>query len=103
MAIGLYNFPPGLAKTGTAARLDVPASIIAVPKRLKKSGYSIGRAPLEMDELLVKLEAFAKGESSHALTNTQYRALFRSCILYPSHAAAERQRVHVGEDREFRN
>jgi magnesium chelatase subunit H len=78
VAIVLYNFPPGLGKTGTAALLDVPASIIAVLKRLKKSGYSIGRAPLEMDELLVKLESFAKGESSHALTNTQYRGLISS-------------------------
>jgi magnesium chelatase subunit H len=75
VAIVLYNFPPGLGKAGTAALLDVPASVVALMKRLRSEGYSIGRAPLEPAELTGRIELVSRGEGGHALPVAEYRRL----------------------------
>ena len=75
IALVLYDFPPGLGKAGTAALLDVPASVVAVLRRLREAGYSIGRAPLEAEELTRRLAALASGEGSHPLPVSEYRRL----------------------------
>ena len=41
VAFVLYNYPPGLGKLGTAALMDVPASLHATLNKLKAEGYSI--------------------------------------------------------------
>ncbi len=73
IAIVVYNFPPGLGKMGTAALLDVPASVGALLRRLKEEGYSIGRAPLEGDEIARRLSAFEQGEGGHNMPLAEYR------------------------------
>jgi magnesium chelatase subunit H len=73
VAVVVYNFPPGLGKVGTAALLDVPASVAALLRRLKDEGYSIGRAPLESAEISRRLESFEQGESSRAMPLSEYR------------------------------
>ena len=79
VAIVLYNFPPGLGKTATAALLDVPASVTALLKRLKQEGYSVGRAPLDSGELMQRLEAVDRGESGRAVAVADYRRWLGSC------------------------
>jgi magnesium chelatase subunit H len=73
IAIVVYNFPPGLGKVGTAALLDVPASVSALLGRLKKEGYGIGRAPLDATELTRRLSDFEQGQGSRTLTLGEYR------------------------------
>jgi magnesium chelatase subunit H len=73
VAIVLYNFPPGLGKTGTAALLDVPASVSALLQRLKQEGYAIGRAPLGSEEVSARLASFEQGESGRAMPLAEYR------------------------------
>ena len=75
VAIVLYNFPPGLGKAGTAALLDVPASVGALLRRLKAEGYSIGRAPLEGSELAARVDAVSRGEGGHALPVGEFRRM----------------------------
>ena len=75
IALVLYDFPPGLGKAGTAALLDVPASVVALLRRLREEGYSIGRAPLEAEELTRRLAALASGEGAHPLPVSEYRRL----------------------------
>ena len=41
LAFVLYNYPPGLGKLGTAALLDVPASLHGILAKLKAEGYTI--------------------------------------------------------------
>ena len=75
VALVLYNFPQGLGKAGTAALLDVPASVTQLLKRLRDEGYSIGRAPLDTAELTSRLEGFEKGEGGVALPVADYRRM----------------------------
>ncbi len=73
IAIVVYNFPPGLGKAATAALLDVPASITNLLRRLRQEGYAIGRAPLEANELMPRLEAAARGEGGRSVSVADYR------------------------------
>ena len=73
VAIVVYDFPPGLGKTATAALLDVPASIGSLLRRLRQEGYSIGRAPLEADDLLQRLAAAARGEAGRSVSVADFR------------------------------
>jgi magnesium chelatase subunit H len=73
VAIVLYNFPPGLGKAGTAALLDVPASVTALLKRLRVEGYSIGRAPTETAEFTERVGALEKGDGARAVSLADFR------------------------------
>jgi magnesium chelatase subunit H len=73
IAIVVYNFPPGLGKTATAALLDVPASVTQLLRRLKQEGYATGRAPLESAELMQRLEGIDRGEGSRAVSVADFR------------------------------
>ena len=75
IALVLYDFPPGLGKAGTAALLDVPASVSALLRRLRDEGYAIGRAPLDAEELTRRVATLANGESAHPLPVSEYRQL----------------------------
>jgi len=44
VAVVLYGYPPGAGAAGTAALLDVPASLDAVLRRLASDGYDVGDA-----------------------------------------------------------
>merc|ERR1712176_387047 len=52
IAITIFSFPPDKGNVGTAAYLDVFASIEAVLKQLKDEGYDIGDAPQEKEEIM---------------------------------------------------
>jgi magnesium chelatase subunit H len=73
VAIVLYNFPPGLGKAGTAALLDVPASVTALLKRLRSEGYAIGRAPTEVAEFNERVGALERGEGGRSVAVTDFR------------------------------
>jgi magnesium chelatase subunit H len=73
IAIVLYDFPAGLGKAGTAALLDVPASVTGLLRRLRDDGYSIGRAPLESAELTRRLATLASGQDGVAFSVADYR------------------------------
>jgi magnesium chelatase subunit H len=75
VAIVLYNFPPGLGKAGTAALLDVPASVTSLLRRLKAEGYDIGEAATEQQAFATQLESLSSGTSSVALTLNDFRKL----------------------------
>ncbi|NBU25191.1 MAG: magnesium chelatase subunit H [Gammaproteobacteria bacterium] len=73
VAIVLYNFPPGLGKAGTAALLDVPASVTALLKRLRSEGYAIGRSPTEVAEFNERVGALERGEGGRSVTVAEFR------------------------------
>lgn len=73
VAIVLYNFPPGLGKAGTAALLDVPASVTALLKRLRSEGYAIGRAPTEVTEFTDRVGALERGEGGRSVAVSDFR------------------------------
>lgn len=49
LAIMLYGFPPGVGAVGTAALLNVPRSLEAVLRLLRKEGYDLGDLSQEID------------------------------------------------------
>lgn len=53
VAIVLYGFPPGSGAVGTAALLNVPASLEALLTRLKAEGYDLGSSVLPSGETIV--------------------------------------------------
>ncbi|MBK9710682.1 MAG: magnesium chelatase subunit H [Kouleothrix sp.] len=57
VALVLYNYPPGLGKLGTAALLDVPASLHALLGRLSGEGYTVTGAPASPAELARRIGA----------------------------------------------
>jgi magnesium chelatase subunit H len=73
VAIVLYNFPPGLGKAGTAALLDVPASVTALLKRLRAEGYAVGRAPTETAEFTERVGALERGEGGRGVSVADFR------------------------------
>lgn len=73
IAIVVYNFPPGLGKAGTAALLDVPASVVALLKRLRSEGYAIGRAPLEPAAFTEGVAGLVRGEGGRSISVAEFR------------------------------
>jgi magnesium chelatase subunit H len=81
VAIVVYDFPPGVGKKATAALLDVPASVLAILRRLEREGYDVGTLPNDRDELLAMVErmtefesALASGVKPNVVTRDDYRA-----------------------------
>lgn len=54
LAIVLYGFPPGYGATGTAALLNVPASLIALLRALADHGYDLGGPLPDSGEELIR-------------------------------------------------
>ncbi len=75
VALVMYNFPPGLGKAGTAALLDVPASVGALLKRLRDEGYNIGNAPTDAAEVSRRVTELEDADNSRTLSVAEYRAL----------------------------
>ena len=53
VAVVLYGFPPGAGAVGTAALLNVPASLEATLARLASEGYDLGSGALPSGETIV--------------------------------------------------
>ena len=71
MALVLYCFPPNKGNIGTAADLDVLASLVDILARLKEDGYPVD-VPESVDELRSKL-LDGNSESFGATANVAYR------------------------------
>ena len=56
LAFIVYDYPPGLGRKATAALLDVPASLLAMLKRLQSEGYDTGELPGTPEELFQQLD-----------------------------------------------
>jgi magnesium chelatase subunit H len=63
VAIVLYNFPPGLGRLGTAALLDVPASLHAILQRMQQEGYRIPQIPHDPTELAKQIMGLGEPET----------------------------------------
>ncbi|EDX87297.1 magnesium chelatase, H subunit [Synechococcus sp. PCC 7335] len=57
LAVILYGFPPGYGATGTAALLNVPASLINLLKALRDEGYEVGDFPESGEEIVNQVKA----------------------------------------------
>ncbi len=77
LAVVLYNYPPGLGKLGTAALLDVPASLLALLRRLRDAGYHVGELPASAEALASQIAACdtADGAPAAALSTRDYHRL----------------------------
>jgi len=71
MALVLYCFPPNKGNIGTAADLDVLASLVDILARLKEDGYLVD-VPESVDELRSRL-LDGNSESSGSTANVAYR------------------------------
>ncbi len=71
IALVLYCFPPNKGNIGTAADLDVLASLVDILARLKEAGYPVD-VPESVDELRSKL-LDGNSESFGATANVAYR------------------------------
>ncbi|CAN0581094.1 unnamed protein product, partial [Ectocarpus sp. 12 AP-2014] len=49
VAVLVYGFPPNVGAVGTAALLNVPASLEKVLKEMKAKGYDLGEAGDNID------------------------------------------------------
>ncbi|TVS06214.1 MAG: DUF3479 domain-containing protein [Cyanobium sp. PLM2.Bin73] len=59
LAIVLYGFPPGYGATGTAALLNVPASLMGLLEALRRQGYDLGDPadwPADGEELVRRVK-----------------------------------------------
>ncbi len=74
IACVLYNFPPGTGKLGTAALLDVPASLHALLGRMQQEGYTVAGAPASAEELAQRISAMEQPAAAIAMPAREYRA-----------------------------
>ncbi|MEX1324568.1 MAG: cobaltochelatase subunit CobN, partial [Synechococcaceae cyanobacterium] len=59
LAVVLYGFPPGYGATGTAALLNVPASLMSLLEALRSEGYDLGDPadwPADGEELVRRVK-----------------------------------------------
>ncbi|MCS6888168.1 MAG: magnesium chelatase subunit H [Chloroflexus sp.] len=80
LAVVIYNFPPSLGTVGTAAYLDVFASLFNLLQALAADGYRV-EVPRSVDELrrLLLADGPAHGADAHIadwLSADEYRRLF---------------------------
>ena len=78
LAVVLYNYPPGLGKLGTAALLDVPASLLALLRRLRDAGYAVGQLPESAEALAAQIaecEPASGGSPAVTLSTREYRQI----------------------------
>lgn len=88
LALVIFSFPPNLGNVGTAAYLDVFASLFAMLQALKADGYTVN-VPADVDELrrmVVEGDSLIYGTDANVAARmpvNDYRKLF------PSEAAIE--------------
>ncbi|NWG22302.1 MAG: cobaltochelatase subunit CobN [Chloroflexi bacterium] len=67
VALVVYNFPPGMGKLGTAALLDVPATLHAILRRLAAEGYRVDNVPATPEDLARRLAELDSGADQQAM------------------------------------
>lgn len=79
VAFVLYNFPPGLGKLGTAALLDVPASLHAMLERMRAEGYRVSDSPADPIALAEQISGLGEPNTAvwrgAALSVQEYHAI----------------------------
>lgn len=81
IALIVYDYPPGLGKKASAALLDVPATLLAILRRLQQEGYQTGPLPESPESLFRLLDRATDYELMQAdgerllMTRDQYRQL----------------------------
>jgi len=73
IAITIFSFPPDKGNVGTAAYLDVFASIKAVLGELKQQGYNIGDAPMDKEAIMASVLDDPEAKISSPELNVAYR------------------------------
>jgi magnesium chelatase subunit H len=73
IAITIFSFPPDKGNVGTAAYLDVFASIQAVLGQLKKEGYNIGDAPTTKEAIMESILNDPEAKIASPELNVAYR------------------------------
>jgi len=73
IAITIFSFPPDKGNVGTAAYLDVFASIQAVLGQLKKEGYNIGDAPSTKEAIMESILNDPEAKIASPELNVAYR------------------------------
>ena len=83
VAIVLYNYPPGQGRLGTAALLNVPATVHSLVTRLKKENYKVAHLPESVAELTKRLSAMEGGQGEHvSLAVAQMREIIPDRVLH---------------------
>lgn len=67
VAMVLYNYPPGLGRLGTAALLNVPATLHALLARMQHDGYRVGKVPETVADLAKRLAAMEGSQGEHVV------------------------------------
>ncbi len=65
VALVLYNYPPGLGRLGTAALLNVPATLHALMQRMQTDGYAVANIPETVTDLAKRIAAMEGGQGDH--------------------------------------
>jgi magnesium chelatase subunit H len=73
IAVTIFSFPPDKGNVGTAAYLDVFASINAVLGQLKEEGYNIGDAPSTKEAIMESVLNDPEARISSPELNVAYR------------------------------
>jgi magnesium chelatase subunit H len=82
VAMVLYNYPPGLGRLGTAALLNVPATLHSLLTRLKKENYKVANLPESVAELTKRVAAMEGGQGDHvAFAVAQMREVIPDALL----------------------
>lgn len=71
VALVIYNFPPGMGKLGTAALLDVPATLHAILRRLAAEGYRVEGIPATVEELAQQIATLDTAEEAPTMVPTR--------------------------------
>ena len=72
IAITVFSFPPDKGNLGTAAYLDVFASIYEVMKALKNNGYNLGELPTSAEKLMEEVIHDAQAQYNSPELNVAY-------------------------------
>ncbi|MFN3374651.1 MAG: cobaltochelatase subunit CobN, partial [Chloroflexus sp.] len=107
IAITLFNFPPNLGNAGTAAYLDVFASVFRLMQELRAAGYTVELPPSADDlrRLVVEGNALLHGTDGNvadSLPVEEYRRLFPDYVDIepywgpaPGQLLSDGKRLHI--------
>jgi magnesium chelatase subunit H len=73
LAITVFSFPPDKGNVGTAAYLNVFASIHSVLKELKADGYNVGDLPEDGEKLMEEILHDKEAKYNSPDLNVAYR------------------------------
>lgn len=82
VALVVYNYPPGLGRLGTAALLNVPATLQSLLQRMRADGYQIGELSENVADFARRLAAMEGGQGDRVTVSVaQLRAAVPDAVL----------------------